>query len=946
MSRTPRLSPLTSLLVLAIPSLAAAERLNILFLFADDQRADTIAAHGNPHIRTPHIDRLVERGFSFRSNYCFGGNSGAVCVPSRAMLMTGKTWMRTNHDMRGEKLLPELLGERGYTTYVTGKWHNGAPALLRGFQRGKAVFLGGMSDHTQVPVQDIVAPGKLGNRRFGGKFSSELFADATIEMLAEHDGERPFFLYVPFTAPHDPRQPPMEYRRPYHAARPPLPENFLPQLPFDNGHMAGGRDENLGAWPRTEELVRDQLAEYYGLVTHLDAQVGRILAALAHSRFAENTIVIYAADHGLAMGSHGLLGKQSVFEHSMRCPLIVVGPGIPEGRETRAFTYLYDLYPTICGLAGIEAPADLDGHDLRPIWDGRAAKVRDSVFLPFLDVQRAIRDERWKLIVYPEIHHRQLFDLENDPHETRDLAADPARAGDIARLLALMEGWRTRLGDRAPLAVDKPKPAAIDLTGRERVPDRWQPDWIRDKYFRGRAPDAGSLEQNRQTAADYGPQPPERPNFVIVFCDDLGWGDLGCYGNPTLRTPHIDRLAREGQRWTSFYAAASVCTPSRAALLTGRYPIRSGMCAERPRVLTSSVSRGGIPASEVLLSETLRERGYATAIIGKWHLGHLAEHLPLEHGFDTFFGLDASNDHNARRDLAAGQEADAKASSAFWNNKLYRDREVIERPADQRTLTRRYTEEALGFIERSRERPFLLYFPHTFPHTPLFASSDFAGRSPRGLFGDVVGDIDWSVGQVVQKLEELDLARRTLVVFTSDNGPWLIRGLAGGSAGPLREGKGCTYEGGMRVPGIFWWPGMISPGVVDGIGSTMDLFTTCIRLAGARVPEDRAIDGLDLTHTLLHGWPSPRDDFIYYRGVEVHAVRHGDFKAHFLTRPAYGPGADTPVPHDPPLLYDLARDPGETTNVAGAHPEEIDAIRKVIAEHEAKLVRGECQLTR
>ncbi len=928
---------------MALPRALDAERPNVVLLFADDQRADTIGAHGNPHIRTPNIDRLVSRGFSFRRNYCFGSNSGAVCVPSRAMLMTGKMWMHTNNRMKGEKILPELLQENGYTTFISGKWHNGPEALLRGFEQGKAVFLGGMSDHTRVPLQDIVAAGKLGNKRFGENFSSELFADAAVEFLKTYKQEKPFFLYVPFTAPHDPRQPPRSYRESYYAKKPPLPSNFLPQHPFDNGHMAGGRDENLGPWPRTEEFVRDQLAEYYGLVTHLDEQVGRIVKTLEGSRFAGNTILIYAADHGLAIGSHGLLGKQSVYEHSMHCPLIVSGPGIPKGKETRAFSYLLDLYPTICSLTGVPGPGGLDGHDLRPIWEGRAEKVRDSVFLPFRNVQRSVRDERWKLICYPQIAHRQLFDLRDDPHETENLAADPAHRARVDEMLGLMRRWQDRIGDEQVLAVANPKPKEIDLTGRQRLPDRWQPRWIRDKYFGGVEPNARNREANRREAAEFGAA---RPNFVIVFCDDLGYGDLGCYGHPTIRTPNIDRLAREGQRWTSFYSAASVCTPSRAALLTGRYPIRSGMCAERPRVLTSSVSKSGIPAREILLPEALKEQGYATACIGKWHLGHRAPFLPTANGFDYYFGLDASNDHNGRRGLPRDEQEKLKKTSAFWNNKLYRNTEVIEQPADQRTLTRRYTEEALKFLERSKGGPFLLYFPHTFPHTPLFASEKFLGKSPRGLYGDVVEEIDWSVGRVIAKLEELDLERKTMVVFTSDNGPWLIRGADGGSAGLLREGKGSTWEGGMREPAIFWWPGRIEPGVVHGIGSTMDLYTTCLKLAGASIPDDRIVDGLDLSPTLFEGKPSPRDHMIFYRGVQIHAVRRGSYKAHFLTRPAYGKGAGQPIPHDPPILYSLDADASEKYNVAGRFPDEVAAIRKLVEEHEARLVKGECQLTK
>ncbi len=331
-----------SLIFLVWPCSAQTERPNILLLFADDQRADTIAAYGNEHIKTPNLDQLVRTGFSFRQNYCFGSNSGAVCVPSRAMLMTGKIWMHTNMRMDGEVILPQRFGENGYTTFATGKWHNQAPALLRGFQRGRALYLGGMCDHTEVFLQDILPGGRLGNKRIGDGFSSQLFADAVIEFLKGYRDDKPFFAYVAFTAPHDPRQPPPDYRQMYYDHLPPLPANFKPQHPFDNGHIVG-RDENLGPWPRTPEVIRDQLAEYYGMITHLDQQIGRILQTLKSSGRADNTIVIYAADHGLAVGSHGLLGKQSVYEHSMRCPLIVAGPGIPQNQSSWAFTYLLDI---------------------------------------------------------------------------------------------------------------------------------------------------------------------------------------------------------------------------------------------------------------------------------------------------------------------------------------------------------------------------------------------------------------------------------------------------------------------------------------------------------------------------------------------------------------------------------------------------------------------------
>jgi arylsulfatase A-like enzyme len=462
---------------------SAAGPPNILFLLADDQRADTIAAWGNSSIKTPHLDDLVRRGFSFRRNYCFGSDAGAVCVPSRAMLMTGRTWLHVGHDMAGVKLLPELLRENGYTTFATGKWHNGEPSFQRAFERGEAVFFGGMADHNRVPVADL-AGGKLVNRRHAEKFSSELFADAAIAFLRGDREPKPFFLYVAFTASHDPRNPPASFREMYYRDPPPLPRNFLPQHPFDNGWTTG-RDEDLAPWPRTEAVVRDQLAEYYGLITHLDGEVGRILAALEASGRGRDTIIIYAADHGLALGSHGLLGKQSLYEHSMRAPLVVVGPGIPAGGSTRALTYLHDLFPTLCDLTGAAPPAGLEGKSLKSLWSGKVARVRDSLTLAFGGVMRAVRDERWKLIVYPRIDHRQLFDIESDPDELRDLAADPAHAQRLERLTALLRDWQQQAGDKQPLRAERPKPKEIDLRGRKREPDQWQPAWIREKYFGG-----------------------------------------------------------------------------------------------------------------------------------------------------------------------------------------------------------------------------------------------------------------------------------------------------------------------------------------------------------------------------------------------------------------------------------------------------------------------------
>ncbi len=437
-------------------------------------------------------------------------------------------------------------------------------------------------------------------------------------------------------------------------------------------------------------------------------------------------------------------------------------------------------------------------------------------------------------------------------------------------------------------------------------------------------------------------KPRKKPNFIIIFADDLGYGDLGCYGHPTIRTPNLDRMAGEGQRWTNFYVGASVCTPSRAALMTGRLPIRSGMCSDVRRVLFPD-SAGGLPPGEITLAEALKPQGYTTACIGKWHLGHLPQYLPTNNGFDSYFGIPYSNDMD-RVGGPKGREAFRDPKAEYWNVPLMRDEEIIERPADQNTITKRYSEEAVRFIERNKDRPFFLYLAHNLPHVPLFCSDDFRDTSLRGLFGDVVEEIDNGVGRILATLKTEGLAENTFVVFTSDNGPWLTFNQHGGSAGLLREGKGCTFEGGMREPCLMWWPGTIKPAVIRDLGATMDLYPTILRLAGAEVPTDRVLDGFDLRPVLFGKGPSPRDVVFYYRGVRLHAVRKGPYKAHFITQSGYG--GDKPVTHDPPALYHLGHDPSEKYDIAKDHPEVIADIMKEVERHRSTLTPGEDQLAR
>lgn len=387
------------------------------------------------------------------------------------------------------------------------------------------------------------------------------------------------------------------------------------------------------------------------------------------------------------------------------------------------------------------------------------------------------------------------------------------------------------------------------------------------------------------------------PNVVLILVDDMGYGDLGCYGSK-IRTPNLDRMAKEGMRFTNFYSANPVCSPSRAALLTGRYPPRCGVST----VLWPNDTKG-LPPAEVTIPQMLKTKGYRSMAIGKWHLGDRPEFLPTNHGFDQYFGIPYSNDMTPRV--------------------LMRNTEVIEPEADLSTLTMRYTEEAMKFIEESKDTPFFLYMPHTYPHVPLAASEKFRGKSPLGLYGDVVEELDWSVGEVLKTLKKLGLDENTLVMFTSDNGPWYQ-----GSPGPLRGRKGSTYEGGVREPFIARWPGHIPANrVCESVGCTIDILPTLSRVCDATPPK-ATLDGLDIW-PLLSGKTSQIDrDILYFDNLNLQCVRRGRFKLHVAryNTQLYGPQPTTGrinLPLKPAELYDLDVDPEESYDVAAKYPDVV-----------------------
>jgi len=461
-----------------------AQKPNILILFADDQRADAIGCSGNTYIKTPNIDKLAERGVRFTNNYVMGGHHGAISAPSRAMLLTGKSLFHVYDVLDGVKTMPMFLAEQGYETFGTGKWHNGGKSFEASFQMGDNVFLGGMCDHYNVPAMTLEADRKLSEPVTKG-FSTDIFADAAIGYLNSYSKgkkDKPFFCYVAFTAPHDPRSPRKDYIGMYPAESIPLAGNFKKYHPFAFDNMRV-RDENLAPWPRTPEIIQASIADYYALISHLDKRIGDIIETLKINGLYENTIIVYAADNGLAIGSHGLLGKQDLYEHSMKVPLIIRGPGIPENKVSDALVYLYDLYPTLMSLCKLPKADGVDGKDITPVIFGKSDNVRSSLFTVYRNTVRAVRNTEWKLIRYPQLHYNQLFNLKDDPLELNNLAEQPQFQSKVDELMNLIKEWQMVTGDTAVLTSKSKLPMEYDPAKFKQTPDQWQPEYTLKKYF-------------------------------------------------------------------------------------------------------------------------------------------------------------------------------------------------------------------------------------------------------------------------------------------------------------------------------------------------------------------------------------------------------------------------------------------------------------------------------
>ena len=975
--------------------LDAAEpaRPNVVVILADDLGFSDPGAYGG-EIDTPHLDRLARDGLRFTH-----GSNTARCWPSRAALLTGFYPQAIGRDAlpasagsdalpggaqgkrpRWARLLPELLGPVGYRSYHSGKWHVDGTPLGQGFVRSLDVTGTGQSnffDTSGVTVEGIPHPPSA------DFYTTSAIGDHAVACLRSHavdHGGKPFFHFVAFTAPHFPLQAPPDliakYRERYRvgwevirAARhdrqrrerivsgalSEVEREVGPPYPFPEAlaTLGPGEVDRPLEWarltPEQQDFQGAKMAIHAAMVEAMDREIGRILDQLEAMQRLDDTLILFASDNGAsaeimvrgeghdpaaAPGSRKsflCLGpgwssaantpfrrhKTWVHEGGIATPWIVHWPaGLPQGSAgtlRHQPVHLIDVAPTVMELAGALQPPFLTDGTLVPPMQGRSltAVLRDPAAAAPHDAlwwchdgHRAVRVGNWKLVA-----------AKGEPWTLHDLAVDRAETTDLAA--------------REPDTVA-----------------RLEREWLRvaDECRKLAAHPAHGAAGPQIGAADT-PRPAKPPNVVIVFADDLGWGDPGCYGGKAAATPHLDRLAREGIRFTDFHVAQPVCSASRAALLTGCYPNRIGIAgALGPK------ARHGIAATETTLAELLHGRGYRTGMVGKWHLGHHAPFLPTRHGFDEWFGLPYSNDMWPHHPEAA---PGSYPSLPLFDGERIVDADVT--PEDQATLTARYAERAVAFLERAQEdqRPFFLYLAHSMPHVPLFAGREFVGTSPGGLYGDVLAEIDASVGAILAALERTGHLDDTLVLFTSDNGPWLSYGNHAGSAGGLREGKGTVFEGGVRVPCLARLPGVIPAGSrCDAQAMTIDLLPTIARLTGDGLQVDaegrvmldgRRIDGHDISG-LFRGEAGAAaaaaecDYGFWFLDNELQAVRRGRYKLLLphtaRTMEGQPPGADgvpgryRPLPV-PRMLVDLEADPGETTDVAAAHPEVLDRLEAV-----------------
>jgi len=901
-----------ALLLAFVPAWAAAanrfaaagrERPNFLFLFSDDQTYRALGLLGELEVKTPNLDRLAKRGMLFTHCFNQGGWSGAVCIPSRTMLNTGRTvWQcrGTNGQglAEGAALWGETLGQAGYDTFMAGKWHIPDKALRRSFQTLGPLtggFLmsttnGGEAYHRPAPGSSWTPDGAQWKGHWldvDGRIvhSSVRIADAAIDYLQTNVARstNPFFMYVGFNAPHDPRQAPREFLDLYPPAKLKLPPNFLPHHPFLIEANFNGRDEILAPYPRTPEIIRVHLQEYYAIITHLDAQIGRVLDALEASGQAANTVVIFTSDQGLAVGQHGLLGKQNLYDHSLRMPFIIAGPGIPKGKRNDVLFNMQSLFATTCEMAGVPVPDSVQFPSLVPLLTGQKKKLHDALYAAFLDRQRAVRTEQWKLIRTPKAGQVQLFDVKKDPWETRNLAHETKYAATLAMMDAKLRELMREVKD--PLPVEQ-----LEASPRKE------------------ASQASTIRTAQQT------KPATQPNIILVMTDDQGYGDLGFTGNPVLKTPNIDAFARQGVRFTDFHVSPT-CAPTRSALMTGRHEFKNGVTHtinERERMTLQATT----------IAQVLQKAGYATGIFGKWHLGDEAAYQPGQRGFDEVF----IHGGGGIGQTYAGSCGDAPGNKYF-------DPAILHNGRFEKTkgyCTDVFFSQSLKWMDARRKAgaPFFAYIPLNAAHAPLDCPKDYLkryqGKVPdmAAKFFGMIENIDDNFGVLLKKLDEWGLAENTLVIFLSDNGG--TAGVKFFNAG-MRGSKNTPYQGGTRVPSFWRWPAAWS-GDRDCAALTahIDIFPTLAEIAGARLGAKvkKQVEGRSLLPLLKKPQAEWPDRFLV---THVGRWERGQVGGAKYAGCSIRDRRFTLVNNVE--LYDLQADPGETKNVLAEHADEVAKLR-------------------
>jgi choline-sulfatase len=907
---------------LNLAPVAEAGRPNVLWICADDHASYVCGAYGNRTVRTPSIDGLAAGGMRFDRAFC----NSPVCTASRQSFLTGRyprtigvTQLATALPA-SETTLAEHLQSAGYRTAAIGKMHFNSD-LKHGFEvrtdladhqrwlsaRSRQPIPAGTDtlppwkpfrDPARIWLNSSVLPFAAVDADMSGTWlaaeAARYLGDQGASQRAAPQGTgQPFFLMVSFYEPHSPFHFPVEFRgrhRPEEFDVPALGPDDEAQIPAIFRDLSGAEKQGIAA-------------AYATSVEFLDKNVGTVLSALERSGLANETLVIYTGDHGYMLGQHGRFEKHCSYEPAIRAPLLMKLPGtIPPGASTPALVEFIDVAPTVLESCGVPIPPEIQGKSLTPLLAGRTVRHRNEVFVEYSENEEAaVRTERWKLVYSTGRRERQdgyatgrplpgrtlrLFDLERDPDETTNLAERPENAALVAELTHKLADHLRRTARR---------PAQLPPAGDDYA--------LLDDALKPRDVQA-------------------RPNIVLILADDLGYGDVGCYGQKLVATPHIDRLASQGMRFTQGYAGSTVCAPSRCVLMTGRH---SGHATVRGNALVP------LQPDDVTVAEVLKSAGYATGLFGKWGLGEPeTTGLPNRQGFDEFFGfLNQHHAHNYYPDYLWRNEQKELLDNVVPKNNIASVRKQYAPDL--------FAAEALSFLDRHAGHPFFLYFAPTLPH----ANNERGNAEGNGMevpddapytdrpwpqaqknHAAMITRLDSAVGQVLKKLADLGLEEETIVVFSSDNGPHKEGGADPkffGSSGPWRGHKRDLTDGGIRVPFIVRWPGKVAAdSTSDQVVWFADFLPTAAEFAGAKA--EAAGDGMSLVPTLRRSG-KPMDRTLYWEfheGGFKQAVRMGDWKGIRLK------------PEAPLELYNVAADPGEVTNVAPAHPQVVEEIESYL----------------